>query len=287
MIHSMTGIGRARGKVGSSFFSIEIKSINHRYCEVHTRFPSRYQSLELQVSQLVRKVLSRGKIDIFLYEDKSAQDLSINEKSLKIYYKFLKKITETLDIKEQIDLDHIQAGMNFWMGKDVDVSSIWPEFKVLVEKALDELVKMRKLEGQNLKKILLVRLKDLEERHRLVGHDRESIVKSYKTKLEKRIEKISAGIEIDPVKLANEVAFLADKADITEELDRLKSHFKLMRKMLNDKKSSGRSMDFLIQEMNREWNTIGSKSQNASIAHIVVEAKSELEKIREQIQNIE
>jgi len=283
----MTGMGSSRGKVGSTSLTVEVKSVNHKFCEVHTRLPSRYQSFELQISQLVKKKLARGKIDIWMGEERSEAALTLNKQALKNYHQFLVRVGRELNLKDPINMSHIQNGASYWMVRDNDVKKLWPSIKKLLDAALDDMIDMRLKEGVSLKKNISQRLKSLSQIRTKVAARKSVVIKEYKGKLEKRISKLIGDIEIDETRLANEVVFFADRCEIAEELDRLQSHFKQTTKLLNGKKPCGRPLDFLIQEMNREFNTISSKSQDVSIAHWIVEAKSDLEKIREQVQNIE
>lgn len=296
----MTGMGRARGAAGSSVFSVEIKSVNHRYCEVHARLPARLQSLEIPVVNRIKKEIHRGKVDVWIGEEKSGEASPVlNRKALASYYRFLNEIRGRLKLAEPVNLSHIQAGASFWMAGGEEAGKVWPVVKKLVEKALDDLVRMRGREGKLLQKNIASRLKTVEELAARVAGKKEEILLEGKAKLERRIQKLlggnatgvgpvsGGGIEVDQGKLANEVAFMADRGDVTEELERLSSHFAQMARLLKDRGPSGRPIDFLIQEMNREWNTIASKTQNAGVAQMVVEAKCEMEKIREQVQNIE
>lgn len=283
----MTGMGRVRGRVGDSYLFAEIKSVNHRYCEVSVRMPVRYQMFELGIVTHIKKQINRGKVDITFFEDRGNSDVGYNVRSLKAYYRFLLSIKQDLKIAEPISLAHIQAGMPYWMTKDADVENLWPEMKKLVDQAIQRMMAMRVKEGRGLRNKLAKRL-DIVDRIRLsVLRDRSIIETLVKERFAKRIEKILGDVEVDQDKLANEVAYYLDKCDVTEELDRLESHIKQMRDHLKASAPSGRSLDFLIQEMNREWNTIGSKAQNTKVATAVIRAKTEMEKIREQVQNIE
>lgn len=283
----MTGMGRARGKVGSAYLFAEVKSVNHRYCEVNVRLPGRLQLFELSLVASAKKRINRGKLDITVFDDKDTTEVSYNPKALKAYYLFLKSIKKDLKFTEPITLTHIQNGMSFWLTKDSDVGKLGPALIALVNKALDQLMLMRAKEGSELTKQLKKRVAYVRSLKALVSAERQQIEVMAKEKLRQRIEKILEHVDVDPGKLANEVAYLIERADVTEELDRLDSHFKQMEAELNSKKPVGRSLDFMIQEMNREWNTIASKSQNTNIAKQVIEAKAEMEKIREQVQNIE
>lgn len=279
-------MGRARGKIGSSFFLVEIKSVNHRYCEVSCRFPSRYQIFEHPISALIKKKVSRGKIEVSLFEEKK-EGVRFDAGALKDYWSFLNKVRKDLKIVEPVSLAHLQSGASFWMTRESPAEKDLPAVKKLAEKALEGLLKMRKTEGASLKKQIGERIKKLNTLRGFVLDKQGEVVASAKARLEKRLEKLSAGVEVDPSRLASEVVLLADRSDISEEGERLTSHFAQMESLLVKKAPCGRELDFLIQEMNREWNTIASKSQDAPMAHWVVEAKAELEKIREQVQNIE
>lgn len=283
----MTGMGRARKKFGSSYITIEIKSVNHRFCEVHTKLPSRFQTFEIDLTRLIKKQITRGKLDLWVGEEVSLGEIPLNKKALSQYWRFLKKASSSLKLKDPITLSHLQNGASYWMVKDRDVKKYAMVLKSLTQNALQDLLRMRQKEGEVLAFAIRGRLEKMEELHKKISEKKEEVFLYYKTKLEGRLQKILGEIEVDQSKLANEIAFLADRSDISEELERLVSHFSQAKKLLSGPKSSGRSLDFLIQEMNREWNTVASKSQSVAIAHWVVEAKSELEKIREQVQNIE
>lgn len=287
MIKSMTGMGRARGKMGSGYLQVDIKSVNHKFCEVHTRLPSRFQVFEIPLTQMIKKKIGRGKIDVSFFEEKSESTVAFNKTSLKSYYKFLQSVRKELKLKEEVSLAHILSGSAFWFNRDNEGEKLWPVIAKIVEKALADMSSMRDKEGRTLATQILQKIDKLEGLRQHMLSRREEVLNAHTDKLKKRIEKILTDVEVDQTKLANELAFFADRSDITEELDRLVSHFSQVRGLLKSNKPCGRPLDFLIQEMNREWNTIGSKSQDISMTHWVVEAKSELEKIREQVQNIE
>lgn len=286
-MNSMTGMGRVRGRMGNHFLTIEVKSINHKFCEVHSRLPTRYQQFEIPIVQLIKKTLARGKIDISFFDERAESDVVVNRKALKNYFKFLTQVKRELKMTEPVHLTHLLNGASFWMARETELEKKWPDIKNLVEKALAKLLVMRGREGQNLQKQISQRLKNLRNLFDAVAKKKSEVVSLAKQKLEKRIEILVSGVTVDPLRLATEVAFLADRSDVSEELERLTSHFSQMEKLLAVKEPAGRPLDFLIQEINREWNTIASKSQDAPIAWWVVQAKSELEKIREQVQNIE
>ncbi len=285
----MTGMGRARGKVQSSHFLVEVKSVNHRYCEVNTRFPPRLQSLEIPLVNLIKKKINRGKIDIWIGEEKKEETVfSVDEKALKGYHELLKSIRKKLKLKGEVTLENLQQGFHLWGDKPPDSFQFLPGLRRLVELALKELMKMREKEGKHLRQSLLRRLDNLEKIRILVAEKSPLFLEVYRKKFEIRLKKIlGESTEVDPARLNQEIVFHADRCDISEELERLLSHIGQLKMLLAKKEPVGRPLDFLIQEMNREWNTIASKSPDATISHLVVEAKSEMEKMREQVQNVE
>ncbi|HBF13903.1 MAG TPA: YicC family protein [Deltaproteobacteria bacterium] len=286
-MQSMTGMGRARGKVGTSYITIELKSVNHRYCEVHSRLLPRFQGLEISITQAIKKRLSRGKVDVTILEERSDLFPSANLVSIKKYYDFLKQVKKHLKLSEEITLAHIQHGSSFWLSRDHDTKADEPKILMLLSKALDELVAMRKKEGDELARQLEKRKKNMEALVEKVATQRENVKLELQERLTKRIQKYMQGLEIDQARLSNEIVFYVDRTDISEEIERLHSHFKQAGDLFKSKEPCGRPLDFLVQEMFREWNTIGSKCQDTVVAFEVVTAKTELEKIREQIQNIE
>lgn len=285
---SMTGMGRAQGSVQGAGIRIEIKSINHRFCEVGVKLPGRFLPLEILIQQAVKKVLSRGKIDVFVSEEKSQKISTTEDDAYRACYNHLKSVSESLKLSGGITLQDVLAHVNAWVQRDLDVEAAWAEFQPVLETALIDLVAMRAKEGLNLKKQMQAMFASLSEILARVEAQRGGI----QAELEKRLkEKIAQKAEelggVDPLRLQMEVLFYLDRTDVTEEIQRLKSHFKQAEAFFADAAPSGRKLDFLLQEFNREFNTIGSKIQSGDVAHLVVDAKAELEKIREQIQNIE
>jgi uncharacterized protein (TIGR00255 family) len=285
---SMTGMGRAQGTVQGAGVRIEIKSINHRFCEVGAKLPGRFLPLEILIQQAVKKTLSRGKIDVFVSEEKN-QKLSVAEnEAYRACYAHLKGVRDGLGLEGGVTLQDVMAHVNAWVQRDLDVESAWEEFRPILDAALSDLVSMRQKEGLNLKK----QMQELFAALQVILARIEAQRSGIQAELEKRLrEKIAQKAEelggVDPLRLQMEVLFYLDRTDVTEELQRLKSHFKQAEAFFADPAPSGRKLDFLLQEFNREFNTIGSKIQSGDVAHLVVDAKAELEKIREQIQNIE
>ncbi len=287
MIASMTGMGRAKGSVGSSQIVIELKSVNHKFCEVYARLPSRFMGLDTLISSHIKKRLPRGKVDVWIGEDREEGVQQFNKQALQRYYNFLKNVKKELKLKEEITLDHLLGGQSHWMSTKTQPERQWKETKVILDHALDALIDMRRKEGKLLIQAMSKRLAVIESLFDKVSKRRKLVVDSYQERLKQRLSDLLGETEVNRDRLLSEIAILADKSDVCEELERLQAHFVRMKELMKSKEPVGRPIDFLIQELNREFNTIASKSQDATIAHTVVEAKSELEKIREQVQNIE
>lgn len=283
----MTGMGRASGRVGLAHLLVEAKSINHRYCEVSIRMPARFGYLEYDLVCLAKKKIGRGKVELTVIEEKKGEAILPDPVLIDHYYNFLKKIRKKYNLEGPLTLTHLLEGSSYWMSKPSQGREDGAGVKKLVLGALDKLIDMRALEGSHLGFAIARYLASLEELRQKVGMAQKNLVPLVRDRLKKRIEKNLSGIEVDPSRLAQEVVIFADKSDVEEELERLQSHHIQMRRMITLKKPVGRELDFLIQEMNREWNTIASKSQDADISHQAVEAKAILEQTREQVQNIE
>lgn len=285
---SMTGIGHAQGKVQGNLLHFEIKSINHRYCEVNCRFPTKYTLLEIPIQNLAKNTLNRGRIDIFIFEDKTDTLGGLEEVNLKSYCNYLNNIKQTLNLKEEITLNHVLTGGLSWGSRAVDLDSAWKELEPIVLKALKNVEEMRVSEGSRLKQEIESRFAEINKiLLNISGQSqniKEELEKKMMTRLQERMKEIK---EIDPQRMQTEILFYLDRMDISEEIERIQSHMKQTQIFLNDAEPVGRKLDFLLQEFNREFNTVASKVQNSQISHQVVAAKAELEKIREQIQNIE
>lgn len=282
---SMTGFGIARGKVGSSDILIEARSVNHRFCEVSPRFPGRFASLEPEVTRRVRQRFARGKFDLFLREEiieRDREEIALARKS----HHVLKKIQKELGLKGEASLSDVLnfREILFFHTSHDEVEKMYPALMRLVETALTGLERMREREGSRLQKWFEGRAKRLLTLLAAIEGNALKAGKSYRQRLEKRMK--NSG-NIDKQRLIQESAMMAERADVMEEIVRLRSHMKEFGRFIREKESVGRKIDFLAQEMGREINTIGSKSQGVRIAHQVVEFKSELERIKEQIQNVE
>jgi uncharacterized protein (TIGR00255 family) len=287
----MTGYGKGIAENDRLVAEAEVKSVNNRYLEISLKIPSALFVKEYELRELIRNKISRGKLTVVLQvkNNKTGEEIpALDKTKLKNYLSLLKDVRKTAKLTEKIKLEHLL------MAKDLfstpDVALLEDEF-VLVKKALDEalndLLKMRKNEGNELAKDMLNRLKFMEDKIDLIEVEMKNSVVEYYGKLKERIKVLIEDTSIQPERLELELALIADKADITEECVRLRSHIKFFRESLSNDGEPGRKLNFICQEMNRETNTISSKTIATSITHHAVLMKEEIEKIREQIQNLE
>lgn len=289
----MTGFGR--GAVSGENFdvSVEIKTVNNRYLDLNLRLSNELQNLESNLKRLISSRLSRGRIDVFVnYERTNDVIYELNRPLISGYIAALKQMQEEYDLAGEPDMNYIARLPNALQAKAEDLSQ---EFVDGIEEAcstaLAELEKMREIEGEALKKELEHRLASIENHLPTIETEIETVADEYRQRLQKRIENLLAKsdsqIELDQARLAQEVAYLSDRSDISEEITRLKSHIEQFRKIMNEDKEIGKRLDFLTQELNREANTIASKTNNLTVKEAALAIKSEIEKIREQVQNIE
>ncbi len=292
MIKSMTGFGRGENSQDGMEFTVEIKTVNHRYSDVFVRMPRQIGFLEDKVRDLVGKAISRGKIDVYItyfnYGD-DAKLVTMDEGLAKTYISAAESLRDKFCLKDDITVSLIARYPDVLKVEQAkeDEDLLWELLKVATEKALDTLIIMRQTEGEGLKNVLLDRADYVESIVAEIAKHAPEIPKEYKLKLTARIKDLLDQQPLDENRLATEVAVFADRCSIDEELVRLASHIGQLREALSMDQPVGRKLDFLVQEMNREINTIGSKANDLSITKNVVEIKSEIEKIREQIQNIE
>jgi uncharacterized protein (TIGR00255 family) len=287
----MTGYGRATCEVESRRLVIETRSVNHRFLEVKVRLPFQDAGLEAQVTQEVRRRIDRGVISVSVREDsgRSQSEVRVNVELGRVYKQELERLRSTLGIEGAVTLDMVAAQPGVLQASEgyADSDKVWSGIKPGLEGALTALIESRTREGKALVEDLGTRMGALEK---LVG-DIRALAKDapdlYRRRLHERIERLMQNGEVDPHRVAQEVAIFADRVDVTEELTRLDTHVAELRRLFSETGPTGRRLDFLVQELNREVNTIGSKSQSAPIAQRVVEAKAELERLREQIQNVE
>ncbi|MCA1062315.1 YicC/YloC family endoribonuclease [Rossellomorea sp. AcN35-11] len=291
MVVSMTGFGRSKADSEQHTVTVEMKSVNHRFSECYIRMPRQLMKLEEKIKKKVSQSVKRGKVDIFITitgEGLVHKNLHIDWKLIQDYYQLVNKVKETFSLDDEVQLSHLLNREEFVLIEELEEENEQLEDLVLnaVDQAAIELRKMREKEGELLKEDFLIHLKQFENKMEdLINHAPE-VVNHYRERLRKRILEYNE-TSFDETRLLTEVAIFADKSDITEELTRLESHIQYFHTTMQDDAPIGRKLDFMIQEMNREVNTIGSKANDSFIATIVVELKSTLEKLREQVQNVE
>lgn len=293
MVKSMTGFGRGEASSVDYKITIEAKSVNNRYLEVIPRMPRQIIALEEPVKKFVNGYVQRGRVDVFitLEETENRQKTLKTDKELALAYcKSMREIAELCNIPGEITMDNMVRMQGiFTMEKtDDDLEVIWSLMREALAGAMTHLVEMRQTEGGKLAADLLKRRDTVVDFVKEIDARAPQVVSEYKEKLQTRVEELLEDKALlDDAKFANEVAYFADRASITEELIRLDSHLSQLKDLLSCNDVVGRKLDFLMQELNREINTIGSKANDLQISRFVIEVKSELEKIREQVQNIE
>ena len=291
MIKSMTGFGKYSASFENREYQIEIKSVNHRYLDISIKLPRQLSYLEEIIKKVVKSKLKRGKIDIvFTFENFSEEgrNVRINKDLAKLYIKELRELANEEGISSNIEVTDIAKFPDILNIKtDQDDDTIKKEAIDVLEKALDQLIEMRSIEGSKIAEDLLKRIEVIEDKVIKISEKSTGLIQEYVVKLEGRIKEILQTDEIDKSRIAQEVVIYADKCSIEEEVTRLKSHVLQFKNLLQVDDAVGKKLDFLVQEMNRETNTIGSKSSCLEITNSVIDIKTELENIREQIQNIE
>jgi uncharacterized protein (TIGR00255 family) len=292
MARSMTGFGRGEGSGSAGRIVVEAKAVNHRFSEVVFRMPRQFNALEEGARKLVLSRIARGRVDVFVSWEAGTQARIVKvDKGLAIaYHNSLKELGEEIGSKLEISLDTLARLPDVLTisEADVTVDELWPAFEQALSQALEGLVAMREREGETLVADLQSRIAKIEALGHVVTERAPQVVMEYRQRLSRRLEELlPQGNSVDPQRLAQEVTLFADRSDITEEIQRLGSHVSQFRQTLQADEAVGRKLDFLVQEIGREVNTMGSKANDATIISQVVEAKSELEKIREQVQNIE
>ncbi|MBO5322439.1 MAG: YicC family protein [Clostridia bacterium] len=292
MVRSMTGFGRCVETVDGLNITVEIKSVNHRYFEFSSRLSRAYQFAEEPLKSLLAKSITRGKVELSVFvednTDKSTQ-IEINHQYVKPYVEALRKLAKEYKIKDDLKLSAIAGNQELLVVKKttLDDEVVINALKTVTEKALVSYNEMRETEGEKLKADVLSRTETILSAVEFIESRSPETVKAYRERIEEKMRDLLNGAAVDEQRLLTETAIFADKVAVDEETVRLRSHISQLKTMLDGTAATGKKLDFLIQEMNREANTIGSKSQNLEIAHTVVDIKAEIEKIREQIQNIE
>ncbi|RLQ95797.1 YicC/YloC family endoribonuclease [Falsibacillus albus] len=291
MVMSMTGFGRGRAESSQYAVTVEMKSVNHRFCEFNIRMPRQLLSIEEKIKKNIGDIVKRGRTEVFIAfegEGLVKRKLHIDWELLEDYYQLVNKIKDTFNVHTEIDLKDLINRSDFISIEEMEEENEMIDSLVLeaVYGAVQKLSEMRAAEGQALKKDLLHQLRAFNLELKKLKEYAPAVTEKYKARLEKKVSEWMNG-EIDEARIMTELAIFADKSDISEEMTRLDSHIAQFRQALDQKQPIGRKLDFMIQEMNREVNTIGSKANDSNISHTVVELKTYLEKMREQVQNIE
>ena len=292
MVKSMTGYGRAEGTVNGCTITVELRSVNNRYLDCNIRLPRLYLFAEEAMKSRIQNTISRGKVDVFVTLDNAGAEkvqVSVNKPVADGYYAALKQLAADYDLAGDISVSLLSRFPDVLLAEkaEEDVEQMAKDICSVLDRALADFDQMRSREGQRLKDDVLSRAKTIEDKVALVEERSPQTVAEYRAKLEARMTEVLSNTQLDPARILTEAAIFADKVAVDEETVRLRSHIGQLREMLDKGGATGRKLDFLIQEFNREANTIGSKCSDIDIARHVVDIKAEIEKIREQVQNIE
>ena len=292
MLKSMTGYGKGETSTPHGSFVVEIRSVNHRYGEISVRLPRSFYALENDIKRLASSLLKRGKIDISVQWDETTAANAVPQLDMVVargYYEAYSRLAKELNLPQDAAPSYIMSlkGVMKEMAASVDETELQPQLLAAVKDAVTALDGMRTREGEALADDLKARRTQIAGWSALIDERTPQMVTEYRQKLKARLDQLLDGIEMDENRLSQEVALLAARCDITEELVRLASHFNQFDEALCSSEPVGRKLDFLMQEMNREVNTIGSKSNDAGITNLVIQIKAEMEKMREQVQNVE
>lgn len=292
MLRSMTGYGRGQAIGGGFDITVDIKSVNHRYFEFTARTPRQLAFLDEKLKTLIQSSVNRGKVEAVVttvVAGGADPEIEINENVAKTYVDALRQMRTPLDLQDDLKLSHLLRFPDIFTVKraELDEEAIWEAVSQAAAQALESFQAMRETEGSRLKTDLEGKIELVEGLLSKVEQKAPLLRAEYYNRLYQKLKEILAGQDVDEARLATEAAVFADKVAVDEETVRLRSHLHQFREFLDCGSPIGKKMDFLVQEMNRETNTIGSKAQNLEISRVVVEMKAEIEKIREQIQNIE
>ncbi|MBQ4283786.1 MAG: YicC family protein [Lachnospira sp.] len=292
MIKSMTGFGRCEISEGQRRIVVEMKSVNHRYLEAGIKMPKKLYVFEARIRDVLKKYAQRGKIDMFItYEDltENKVQLKYNKDLASEYMGIFNQMAEQFDMKNDVSLSTLSRCPEVISMEEAgaDEEELWHFIEGAIKKACEQFVDARILEGENLKKDILGKLDNMAGLVAFIEERSPEIMKEYRTKLENKVKELLGDTQMDESRIATELVIYADKICVDEETVRLKSHIEHARKCLSEEGGIGRKMDFIAQEMNRESNTILSKANDIDISNKAIDLKTEIEKIREQIQNIE
>lgn len=288
----MTGFGRSEQKINGREISVEIKSVNHRYFEFNCKTSRGYAFLEEKLKAYVQQRVSRGKIDLYVSvvcAEETQANVTLNHSLAAGYVEALKEIAAAYGVQDDISVSSVARFTDIFTVHKAqeDEDEVWQSVLPVLDSAMESFMNMRRAEGARMKEDVLGRSKTILSIVEQIDEQSPQTVAQYREKLEERLRELLESASVDEQRLLTEAAIFADKTAVAEETVRLRSHFSQLERFMEAGEPVGRKIDFILQEMNREANTIGSKVQNAPLAHLVVEIKSELEKIREQIQNIE
>ena len=292
MIKSMTGYGKSEQTIDSLNVTVEIKSVNHRYFEFSARVPREYGFLEKKLKKYCNSLITRGKVECYVsVEDLEEREMevNVNETLAAGYVKALKELSERFGLKDDISAvtrSRYPDVITLHKASE-DEERIWNAVKTVAETAVSKFIEMRETEGSKLRGDILSRADYIIECVEFIEGRSPETVREYNEKLKQRMKELLGDAAVDEQRLLNEAAIYADKIAVDEETVRLRSHISQLREFMNSSEAIGRKLDFLVQEINREANTIGSKAQDVDIAKKVIAIKAEVEKIREQVQNIE
>ncbi len=291
MIKSMTGFGRSRYEKDGRTYTVEIKSVNHKYTDVSVKLPRFFSSIEDKIRKEILNSISRGKVDVFItFENYSSEgtNIRVNRELAKEYIKEFKLLAEETGVDYHLSVTDISKLPEILKIEDMqDEDKILTELMQAVNQALEKFVEMRAEEGKKLISDIEKRIYYVREKIEEIKTFSSTLVEEYMQKLELRVKELMKTNVVDEARLAQEIVIFSDKSSVEEELTRLESHISQILKLIKESSPIGKKMDFLIQEMNREVNTIGSKANSLEITNRVIDIKTEIENIREQIQNIE
>lgn len=291
-VHSMTGFGRSKRIAGSFEVTVEIKSVNHRYFEYSSRIPRAYQFLDEKIKDILKTKIARGKTEVLVSVVNNSDNsviLELNEAYASAYVNGLRLLGKKYKIKDDLKLSSIASDKDLFSAKSVDVDEEFITDLVIstTKDALDSFIDARSREGEKLVADISARTDDILEKVSAIEERSPQTVSEYRTRLEGKIKELLGDTTVDEQRLLTETAIFADKIAVAEETVRLRSHISALKALFEVDGDVGKKLDFIVQEMNRETNTIGSKAQDIEIGKIVIDIKSEIEKIREQVQNIE
>ena len=288
----MTGFGRSEGETSLGKVFVESRSVNHRYCDINIKLPRRLTPFEARIKELIRSQVSRGRIDVSLKLDTGGEEkvqLNVDFHLAEQYYRALQTLKEALHLKDKITLGLLAGAKDLITATEesIDLEPYWEEIVPILKRSLQDMDEMKRLEGESLAQDLRQRLERIAQELETIKQQYRAHLDAYRDRLHERLRSLLGGIEVDSYRLQQEIAFLAERTDVTEEIVRAESHLSQFFALLEADEPVGRKMDFLLQEINREVNTVSAKANVAEMSQRVVEVKAELEKIREQVQNIE